>query len=85
MEIRHRGAEGQRGDRRGSEGQPTPLYRVSWSTDSGCLKNASRTNGSLNIRKTMQTGSDNNNFFSRAYNIIFSEETCGILRLVGGL
>ena len=34
IEIRQRTAsEGQRGSRRGQEGQPTPLYRASWSTD----------------------------------------------------
>ena len=33
VEIRQRAAsEGQRGGRRGQEGQPTHLYRASWST-----------------------------------------------------
>ena len=34
VEIRQRAAqEGQRGGRRGKEGQPVPPYRTSWSTD----------------------------------------------------
>ena len=34
VEIRQMAAsEGQRGGRRGQEGQPAPLYRASWSTD----------------------------------------------------
>ena len=34
FEIRQRVAlEGQRGDRRGQEGQPAPPYRASWSTE----------------------------------------------------
>ena len=33
FEIRQRAAsEGQRGSRRGQEGQSTPLYRAGWST-----------------------------------------------------
>ena len=33
VEIRQRAAsEGQRSTRRGQEGQPTPLFRASWST-----------------------------------------------------
>ena len=33
VEIRQRAAEeGQRGGKRGQEGQPAPLYRASWST-----------------------------------------------------
>ena len=34
VEIRQRAAlKGQRGGRKGQEGQPTPLYRASWSTE----------------------------------------------------
>ena len=30
-------SEGQRGSRRGQEGQPTPLYRASWSSVAGIV------------------------------------------------